>query len=252
MQSVLRSVQRGSARANAPVHRSVSAGAVALALCFGAAFASGCAMQQTSATPEVPEAVPYRIGPSDELIVRVLPDPAIEREVIVQPDGTFAFDLIGEVDATSRTPAEVAAEIEERIAEYRVSPSVTVSLQRAASSSVTVIGEVKAPGMYPVERDLRITDVVARAGGETVYAAASRARLIRREGGDQATTYISNLDRIHGGKLETDYRVLRGDLIYVPPAATVEVGYHMLRFLYPLEVLARILLAPFTAVLGPT
>jgi len=233
------------------VRRSVSAGAAALVVCFAASFGAGCASQQTSAAPSVPESVPYRIGPSDELVVRVLPDPAIEREVIVQPDGTFAFDLIGEVKASSRTPAEVAAEIEERIAEYRVSPSVTVSLNRAASSSVTVIGEVNSPGMYPVERDLRITDVIARAGGETVYAAASRARLIRREGGEQAATYVSNLDRIHGGKLDTDFVVLRGDLIYVPPAATVSVGNHMLRILYPLEVLARILLAPFTGLLTP-
>jgi polysaccharide export outer membrane protein len=251
MQSVLRRIASADWRIQERVQRSVSVPVAALIVCVGAALASGCAMQQTSATPSVPESVPYRIGPSDELVIRVLPDPAIEREVIVQPDGSFAFDLIGEVKASRRTPAEVAAEIEERIAEYRVSPSVTVSLNRAASSSVTVIGEVKAPGMYPVERDLRITDAIARAGGETLYAAASRARLIRREGGEQATTYVSNLDRIHGGKLETDYVVLRGDLIFVPPAATVEVGYHMMRILYPLEVLARILLAPFTGLLGP-
>jgi polysaccharide export outer membrane protein len=220
-------------------------------VCVGLVLSAGCATQQSSEVPTVPEAVPYRIGPSDELVIRVLPDPAIEREVIVQPDGSFAFDLIGKVEASNRTPAEVAAEIEERISEYRVSPSVTVSLNRTASSSVTVIGEVKTPGMYPVERDLRVTDVIARAQGETVYAAASRARLIRREGGEQANVYISNLDDIHEGDLTTDYQVLRGDLIYVPPATTVAAGYHMLRFLYPLEVLARILLAPFTGFISP-
>lgn len=230
------------------VHRTASVPRQALFACLGVLLATGCAT--SSAVPPGAESAPYRIGPSDELVVRVLPDPPIEREVIVQPDGSFAFDLIGEVKASSRTPAEVAAEIQERIGEYRVSPSVTVSLNRAASSSVTVIGEVKKPGMYPVERDLRVTDVIARAEGETLYAAASRARLIRREGADQATTYIANLDRIHGGHLETDFVVLRGDLIYVPPAATVSVGYHMLRVLYPLEVLARILLAPFTGFLS--
>ena len=215
--------------------------------CLGMALATGCA---NGNRPAEPQAVPYRIGPSDELVIRVLPDPAIEREVIVQPDGSFAFDLIGKVQAAQRTPAEVAAEIEERIGEYRVSPSVTVSLKRASSSSVTVIGEVDEPGMYPVERDLRVSDVIARAGGATIYAAGSRVRLIRREG-EQAFTYLADLDEIHKGRLDTDYVVLRGDLIYVPPAATVGAGYHMLRFLYPLEVLARILLAPFTSVIGP-
>jgi polysaccharide export outer membrane protein len=213
-----------------------------------------CSHVGSGKTPPPPEAVPYRIGPSDEMVIRVLPDPSIEREVLVQPDGVFAFDLIGEVKASGRTPEEVAAEIEERISEYRVSPSVTVSLARTASSSVTVIGEVKSPGMYPVERDLHMTDVIARAGGETLYAAASRARLIRRDGSeDQATVYLTNLDKIHGGHVATDYLVLRGDLIYVPPAATVGFGYALARVLYPLEVIARILLAPFTGLVtgGP-
>lgn len=232
------------------LQRAVPAAGSVLGIAVAAVLASGCAIGN-GPVPEAPQAVPYRIGPSDELVIRVLPDPAIEREVVVQPDGTFAFDLVGEVDATGRTPAEVAAEIEERIAEYRVSPSVTVSLMRAESSSVTVIGEVRKPGLYPVERDLRITDVIARAEGETLYAAARRARLIRREG-DAARTYIANLDRIHGGDLSTDFVVLRGDLVYVPPATTVAAGYHMQRFLYPLEVLARILLAPFTGLVVPS
>lgn len=239
-----------AARGDRAIHRRASVQWSILIVSF-VALGAGCATTE-SAVPPAPEQAPYRIGPSDELVIRVLPDPAIEREVLVQPDGSFAFDLIGEVQASSRTPEEVAAEIEERISEYRVSPSVTVAVQRAASSSVTVIGEVKAPGMYPVERDLHMTDVIARAGGETMYAAASRARLIRRGAdGAEATVYLSNLDKIHGGRLATDYQVLRGDLIYVPPANTVSVGYAMARFLYPLEVLARILLAPFAFLLAP-
>src|SRR5262245_32376382 len=106
------------------VHRGVSARIVSAVLgaCLATSLA-GCATQQSKAVPDVPQAVPYRIGPSDELVIRVLPDPPIEREVIVQPDGEFAFDLIGEVDAAGKTPAEVAADIEGRIAEYRVSPN---------------------------------------------------------------------------------------------------------------------------------
>jgi polysaccharide export outer membrane protein len=191
-----------------------------------------------------PETVPYRIGPSDEMTILVLPDPSIEREVLVQPDGTFSFDLIGEVKASSRTPEEVATEIEERIAEFRVSPSVTVSLRRASSSSVTVLGEVRSRGMYPVERDLRVSDAIARGGGLTDFAAARRVRLVRREG-DQATTYLANLDHIHKGDLSTDYVITRGDMIYVPPATSVEAGYAIARALYPLEVISRIFLAPF-------
>jgi polysaccharide export outer membrane protein len=199
--------------------------------------------------PPPPESVPYRIGPSDELTIRVLPEPTIEREVVVQPDGSFVFDLIGEVKASGRTPEHVGQEIERRIAEYRQNPSASVALDRAASSSVTVLGEVETRGVYPVERSLRVTDAIARAGGPTQLAAASRVRLIRREG-SQSTTYLANLDRIHEGDLATDYLVVAGDMIYVPPSSTVSFGYALGRALYPLEVVARIFLAPFIGLAG--
>lgn len=195
--------------------------------------------------------IPYRLGPSDELVIHVLPDPAIERKVVVQPDGAFAFDLIGAVTATGRTPEEVAKEIERRIREYRPNASASVVLERAASSSVAVLGEVANPGLYPVERSLRLTDILARAGDATTLAAAGRIRLIRRDGAD-ATTYVANLDLILAGNVATDFLVLGGDVVYVPPARPVSIGHAVGRALYPLEVLARIFLAPFVGLATAT
>src|SRR5690606_11926470 len=88
------------------LHRRAPVAGPVLGIAVAAVLASGCATGN-GPLPEAPQAVPYRVGPSDELVIRVLPDPAIEREVIVQPDGTFAFDLVGEVTATGRTPAEI-------------------------------------------------------------------------------------------------------------------------------------------------
>ncbi|HTY18107.1 MAG TPA: polysaccharide biosynthesis/export family protein, partial [Myxococcota bacterium] len=62
----------------------------------------------------LPEASPptvagtYRVGPSDQLVIRVLPEPAIERTVKVGPDGRFALDLIGDVDAAGHTLDEIS------------------------------------------------------------------------------------------------------------------------------------------------
>jgi polysaccharide export outer membrane protein len=212
-------------------------------LCFGP-LAVGCASPPPGPMPPAPVATPYRIGPSDELTIRVLPEPIIERKLAVAPDGSIAFDLIGQVQVAGRTPDEVAKTIERRIADYRLNPSVTVSLDRATSASVTVLGEVISSGMYPVERNLRVTDAIARAGGRTERAASSRVRLIRRQNGT-ATTYLSDLDQIHEGDVTTDFAVVAGDLIFVPPDKMVSVGYAIGRALYPLEVIARILIAPF-------
>jgi polysaccharide export outer membrane protein len=236
---------------------------LAAALACFAALASGCQSPPAASVPGDPAPaaamlpspptveVPYRIGPSDELAIHVLPDPTIDRMVVVQPDGSFAFDLIGAVSAAGRTPEDVAEEIEKRIGEFRANANVSVVIARAASSSVTLLGEVHAPGMYPIERSLRVTDVIARAGDVTELAAASRVRLIRRHGGE-AATYLADLDRIREGEVSTDYVVQGGDIVYVPPAEPVRIGYALGRALYPLEVISRAILAPIAGVLMAT
>jgi len=224
-------------------HRLASAAIAAATL--GTLLALGCASTGAKNAPPTPTspAAPYRVGQSDQLTVRVLPDPPIERVVKVRPDGRFSFDLIGDVDAAGRTTDEIAADIQQRIAVYRQNPSVSIALDQPSSTAVSVLGEVNKPLVFPLERDLRVSEAIAQAGGSTNLAAASRVRVIRRDGGESAT-YIANLDKIQAGDTSTDMRVERGDLIFVPPAHTVAAGYAIRRAIYPLEEVMRTLAGP--------
>jgi polysaccharide export outer membrane protein len=217
----------------------------AVAAVLGLAIALGCA---TGSPPPPESATPtaelYRVGASDELEIRVLPEPAIEREVKVRPDGRFSFDLIGDVDAGGRTTAEIEADIEERMGEFRQVPSVTVSLKAPLSNAISVLGEVKSPASFALERDnIRVSEAIARSQGPTVLAATSRVRVVRREG-DQTMLYIVNLDAIQGGDRKTDMRLRQADLVYVPAAVPVVAGYNLRRALYPLEILFQTIVGP--------
>jgi protein involved in polysaccharide export with SLBB domain len=64
----------------------------------------------------------------------------------------------------------------------KVSPDVTVSLEVPASPAVVVTGEVEERRSFPLEREIRLFEAIARAGSATELAAASRARVIRRTG----------------------------------------------------------------------
>lgn len=213
------------------------------------ALAMGCASPMMPKGVEPPGAGVgvkgelYRVGPSDQLTIRVLPEPAIERTVVVRPDGYFSMDLIGDVEAAGKTTSEIAAEVERRIGEYRQAPSVSVSLEGPLSNAVAVMGEVKSPLLFPLERDTRVSEAVARAGGPTELAASSRVRVIRKRGAEE-TLYLVNLDNIQGGITTTDILLERGDLVYVPPAITVEAGYALRRAIYPLEVVMRTIAGP--------
>lgn len=224
------------------------AGAAAVAV-VTASLAVGCAsplMPSGEAPPPSSAAASselYQVGASDRLVVRVLPDPAIERIVIVRPDGLFSMDLIGDVQAAGRTTNEIAADVQTRMEEYRQSPSVSVVLESPLSNAVAVMGEVETPVLFPLERDTRLSEAVARAGGATELAAASRVRVVRKTA-EGETLFIANLDNIQGGQTATDMLLQRGDLVFVPPAMTVEAGYALRRFLYPLEQVMRTIAGP--------
>jgi polysaccharide export outer membrane protein len=207
-------------------------------LLAAAALASGCASgpkaTEISAATEA-----YRLGPSDQLSIRVLPEPAIALdEVLVRPDGKISIELIGDVHAAGRTTDEVATEIAEKMTEFRQSPSVSVSVVTPASTTVSVLGEVKAPGSFALDRDIRLSEAIALAGGNTELGATSRVRLVRRDGSG-TTLYLANLDRIRAGDGSTDVLLRRGDLVVVPAAYPVVAGYEIRKALYPLEVLFR-------------
>jgi len=197
----------------------------------------------------LPEASPptvagtYRVGPSDQLVIRVLPEPAIERTVKVGPDGRFALDLIGDVDAAGHTLDEISKDVETRMATYRQSPSITVSLFLPSSTTVNILGEVKAPKSVVIERPIRVSEALADAGGATVLAATSRVRVIRRQG-DHSVTFLADVDAIQAGHTETDVYLERGDLVYVPAAIPVVVGYNVQRALYPLQVVMQTIAGP--------
>ena len=185
----------------------------------------------------------YRVGPADQLVIRVLPEPAIERTVKVGPDGRFSVDLIGDVDAAGHTLDEISRDIETRMAKYRQAPSVTVSLVVPSSVTVSILGEVARPISLVIERPIRVSEAMSLAGGPTELAATSRLRVIRRQG-NEAVVYLSNLDAIQGGQTETDVFLEGGDVLYAPAAYPVVAGYNIRRALYPLEVLMKTLAGP--------
>jgi polysaccharide export outer membrane protein len=217
--------------------------AVQLAVLIGTCgLAFACA--SGSPPPATAPMTQYVVGASDELSIRVLPDPAIERVVKVRPDGKISMDLIGDVDAAGRTIEQIRTDIRDRIAEFRVSPDVTISLESPASTAVAVTGEVNTPRSFPLDREIRVSEAVAMAGGATNLAAASRVRVVRRTGPDAATTYRANLDRIQKGQTSSDVVLAAGDLVHVPPDTMVSVGYAIQRALYPLQVVMQTIAGP--------
>jgi polysaccharide export outer membrane protein len=195
--------------------------AALLLLSMLAACATG-ARQSTSPPPPVPTLVDdYLIGVDDEVQVSVWRNPELGITVPVRPDGKISVPLVGDVEAGGRTPNQVAADIQEKLAAYVRDPQVAVILTQLRSheylSRVRVTGAVRQPVSIPYRQGMTVLDAILAAGGVTEFAAPDRADLFRRNDDASTTTYAVRLDRIlNRGDLSTNYSVAPGDVITVP------------------------------------
>jgi polysaccharide export outer membrane protein len=128
--------------------------------------------------------------------------------------------LIGDVMAGGQTPAQVALDIQTKLATYVRDPQVAVILTELRSheylSRVRVTGAVRQPVSLPFRQGMTVLDAVLAAGGVTNFAASDRAELYRRSVGG-TRTYRVSLDKIlNHGDLSTNFPVAPGDVITVP------------------------------------
>ncbi len=196
----------------------------------------GCLTPQPQPPPAAPLTEDYVVGAPDELLVHILPDPEIEREVRVRPDGMISVDLVGDIQAAGRAPTAIAADIQQQIGRFKRDAVVNVTVVSSPSQFVTVYGEVAAPGLFPLDTETRISEAIGRVGGTKPFANLDGIRLIRSRG-NQTEILIVDLDAISYGDMSTNFVLREGDLIVVPPTILARFGYAMQALLFPFQPL---------------
>lgn len=129
----------------------------------------------------------YELGPLDTISIEVegLPE-SLREEVVVDGQGMIAYPLAGSVQAAGLTTTQLARSLEESMRASSVrDPHVIVNLVTPVSNVVTVSGQVNEPGLFPVYRDLTLSQAVALAGGENEFARTSMVLVFREVEGQQ-------------------------------------------------------------------
>lgn len=168
----------------------------------------------------------YKLRGGDTLTVEVLEDPALNRTLLIAPDGRITMPLAGGVRAAGRTLESVQAELATKLTpNFAASPTVYLALQsradvptrsstptQAALIGVFVMGEASKPGRLDLAPGTTVLQAFAQMGGFSKFAATKRIQLRR---GTQI--YPLNYNAIEAGKSNAGNTVLSdGDVIVVP------------------------------------
>jgi polysaccharide biosynthesis/export protein len=157
----------------------------ALLTLLAASAGTGCASlgdyvwaDQLPPQPKLAQAE-YIIRPGDLLTVRVYGQEASSGTVRVRSDGRISLPLMADQVAEGLRPTVLAELLAARLKAYIRSPMVSVALEERHASLVSVVGQVAAPGSYPVSPGDGLLHALARAGGLGRFASEDQIFLVR-------------------------------------------------------------------------
>lgn len=203
----------------------------------------------------------YRLGPEDELEIKVWDNEDLTRTVRVGNDGSISFPFCGEINAKGLTVLELKKELERRLAAgYLIEPHVSINVTDVKSQKFFVVGKVQKPGTYPLTKPITVTEAISIAGGLTQEGDRSVkggiAYLVRPRPGAKPTgpqapkegeTFTISLEPAFAGDPKHNLEIKNGDTLNVPRLNFYITGEVKKPGRYPYEDHMTVLMAVTTA-----
>ena len=145
----------------------------------------------------------YVIGPEDVLTIHVWREEALSRTVPVRTDGNISLPLIHEIKAAGLTPLQLEAAITERLKGFYENPDVSVTVMETNSFKIYISGEVMMPGLYNLQEEASILQIIPMAGGFTEWAIQNKILIIRKENGREKRMTVSYKKAMKGDPSST-------------------------------------------------
>lgn len=153
------------------------------------------------------------IADGDVLNVRVFNQEPLSIKERVRNDGRISIPVIGEITARNKRPAQLAAEIQDRLKDIVKVPSVIVSFEAGTELKVSVVGEVRNSGVFQVEPGSNVLHALAAAGGLSDYADRDKVFVVRKSLPQRVRFRYADLSA--GQTKSIGFPLLAGDVVVV-------------------------------------
>ncbi len=159
----------------------------------------------------------FIIGNDDVLAISVWKEPELTKAVPVRSDGKISLPLVGEMQATGRSPLQLEQDITAKLKDFITTPEVTVIVQQVNSRKFNILGEVTKPGSFPLTASTTVMDAIATAGGFRDFAKKSNVYVLRKgPDGVESRLKFNYKDYIKGKATNQNIRLEPNDTIIVP------------------------------------
>jgi polysaccharide export outer membrane protein len=191
----------------------------ASSLCLAASPTAGSGAPDPSAAMAGPL---MPLGPQDSVTIHIDEDTNTlpPTPVTVGDDGTLRIPYVGPIPVGGLSPDAAARRAEKALKDgkFFLNPHVAITAVQSLSQRVSVLGEVKTPGRYPVDAKTSVVDLIALAGGFTDLS-ASVIYVSRTDANGNIRKFAVNMRGLNDPKNNLPEQALRGgDSVFVPRA----------------------------------
>jgi polysaccharide export outer membrane protein len=190
------------------------------------ALATGSLLQAQATPVSAKQSVlAYKITLTDLLRVDIYQEEDLRTMSRVDAKGKINLPLVGEVSVAGLTISEAQKAVENAYREgrYLRTPQVTINVEAYAAREVSIQGQVRSPGRYPlpIETSMTVLELVTRAGGFTDTAKGTAVNITRVTPDGKKQVFTIDVDSLLKGKdraniNDNSLMLEPGDIVFVP------------------------------------
>jgi polysaccharide export outer membrane protein len=177
---------------------------------------SGCATPVAPPPSALTDIPTLTLRAGDSIKVSFPGTPNLDNSQTIRRDGKINLSLIGEIQASGKTPADLEKELAQLYSTQIVSKEVKVTIL-SSNFEVYVIGAVMKPGKISLDRAITVFEAIVEAGGfDREKANTKEVRIIRNKGGAETENFTVNLQKALDGQPISPVPLRNYDIVYVP------------------------------------
>lgn len=135
----------------------------------------------------------------------------------IDKDGNIEMPEVGTIHIAGLTRGQVAEHVEQKLVEKNLVQDAVVIVE-FTNLSYSILGEVKLPNRYYIDRDeITILDAISQAGDLTIQGQRTNIKVLRKEDNGTQKVYTANLCSLEELQNSPVYYIQQNDIVYVEP-----------------------------------
>ena len=180
------------------------------------------------------EGKPYTLGKGDVLEINVQNQLEFSGQFVIGPDGKIQYSYVGDIKAEGLNKGQLKQALIKKLERFVKAPVVSVAIAEYRSKFVYILGEVGAPGKYPMSGDTTsLKEAIVGAGLPTYQAALRRIYIVKSDTEKPTYKKVDLFKILYKGITKDNVDLVSGDIVVVPSTVPSEINRALATLLDP-------------------